>query len=478
VSVIVLSLAGSGYYQYVNTVDEEVLREGIAADMNLKFELDKINSSLDALLLSNLLTDAWDGKIQALLTQYTALEPLDNEMAVRVHSSVAAAYLAEANQLIDRGSLTTAELYIAKAESWGGTAADAIRSELDDLQAEEVQRIAEQQQLAQQKMLAAELVRQQQKEEARVARVRDQKDKQKKAAALEKSNTIIAASLSLECNGIDIKNNASAKVKKLKASYPAAYRKEERGLLDKVAACVKARQVAKPADAELIKQQAVALFPEAAALASLTIDYCLRLRPGSGGRSNRNICKDRIASALYSPLMVSVGSADRRYAISKYEVSEKEYSVFCRDTGCAKLGGGSKPVTNISVADVNDYLAWLSRKTGFSYRLPNYEDWLFAATAANSKVDADRNCYLKYAGIEKGNVLIDTTTGKKNRYGLVNAVGNVQELVLEGDSLFAAGGNRQDPMSQCLVTTRRAHTGKPDQLTGFRFVRAIGGSRL
>ncbi|CAH0990151.1 Serine/threonine-protein kinase PknD [Sinobacterium norvegicum] len=472
--VLSLSLSASGYYQYVNTVDEEVLREDIAADMSLKFERDRVSKELRDLIKSNLLTDAWDSEIKQLLAEYGELAPLDTALALEIQSALAAAYLVEANGLIDRGSLMTAERYISKAESWGDTVnAHAIRNQLDELQSAEVIRVAEQQRIAQQNMLEAELIKQKKEEQARVRAARDQQIAQQKAAAMERKKTIAAAGQSLTCNGLDIQNNASTKITLLKQRYPDAYKSAEAGFIEKILDCVDKQQVTRPSEAEMVKRQAMALFPMSTALAKQTIDYCLRLKPGSGGRSNRNICKDRITSSLYSPVMVSVAENDRRFAIGKYEVSEREFSIYCRDTGCGHSASSNKPVTNISIEEARGYLGWLSRKTGFSYRLPNYADWYLSASAANSKIDADRNCYLRYAGIEKGNVLVDVSTGKKNRFGLVNAVGNAQEWVMDGDSVVAAGGNRRDAMSECLVTTMRPHSGQADSLTGFRFIRDI-----
>jgi formylglycine-generating enzyme required for sulfatase activity len=85
----------------------------------------------------------------------------------------------------------------------------------------------------------------------------------------------------------------------------------------------------------------------------------------------------------------------------------------------------------------------------------------------------DRNCFLKYGGIEKGTELQKTTNGKPNSYGLASTVGNVQEWAYDNNLLVAAGGSRQTPMNDCRVTTVTAHSGQADEFTGFRLVREL-----
>ena len=70
--------------------------------------------------------------------------------------------------------------------------------------------------------------------------------------------------------------------------------------------------------------------------------------------------------------------------------------------------------------------------------------------------------------------LVAAQSGSANPFGIVNAVGNVQEWVFDVDNnLLAAGGSRQDPMSRCLATSKIFHDGSADGLTGFRLVRDL-----
>ncbi|MEE2690335.1 MAG: SUMF1/EgtB/PvdO family nonheme iron enzyme [Pseudomonadota bacterium] len=78
----------------------------------------------------------------------------------------------------------------------------------------------------------------------------------------------------------------------------------------------------------------------------------------------------------------------RPFAIGAKEVTFAEWDACvaagaCRDYAPddAGWGRGSRPVINVSWDDAQSYAAWLSEKTGFSYRLPSEEEWEYAARA-------------------------------------------------------------------------------------------------
>ncbi|MCC7167564.1 MAG: SUMF1/EgtB/PvdO family nonheme iron enzyme [Rhodospirillales bacterium] len=73
------------------------------------------------------------------------------------------------------------------------------------------------------------------------------------------------------------------------------------------------------------------------------------------------------------------------YAIAKYELTFDEWEM-CRVAGaCTRdpdlhdWGRGRQPVINLAIADIAQYLAWLSKLTGKTYRLPSEADWEYAA---------------------------------------------------------------------------------------------------
>ena len=74
------------------------------------------------------------------------------------------------------------------------------------------------------------------------------------------------------------------------------------------------------------------------------------------------------------------------FAIGRYEITFDEWSQCVGDGGCTSQpadenwGRGRRPVINVSFNDITQqYLPWLSRKTGFTYRLPTEAEWEFAA---------------------------------------------------------------------------------------------------
>ena len=77
--------------------------------------------------------------------------------------------------------------------------------------------------------------------------------------------------------------------------------------------------------------------------------------------------------------------------VMKRQVTVAEY-VSCVDEGAcprvaAAAGAQDVPVVGVSWHDATAYAAWLSRKTGITYRLPTDEEWTFAA-AEKARDDA------------------------------------------------------------------------------------------
>jgi formylglycine-generating enzyme required for sulfatase activity len=82
---------------------------------------------------------------------------------------------------------------------------------------------------------------------------------------------------------------------------------------------------------------------------------------------------------------------DRPLAIMKHQVSSADYQRCVDDGACRALDRGvvvaaDRPAVQVSWHDANGYAAWLSRKTGETYRLPTDEEWAFAA-GSNFKDD-------------------------------------------------------------------------------------------
>ncbi len=80
---------------------------------------------------------------------------------------------------------------------------------------------------------------------------------------------------------------------------------------------------------------------------------------------------------------VHVGS----FAISRYEVTFEQWDACGADGGCTHRaddkgwGRGPRPVIMVSWNDAQQYVQWLSTKTGRAFRLPSEAEWEYAARA-------------------------------------------------------------------------------------------------
>ena len=79
------------------------------------------------------------------------------------------------------------------------------------------------------------------------------------------------------------------------------------------------------------------------------------------------------------------------FAIGAHEVTFAQWDACVAGGGCGGhrpgdegWGRGSRPVINVSWDDARSYAAWLSRRTGESYRLPSESEWEYAARAGTT----------------------------------------------------------------------------------------------
>jgi hypothetical protein len=198
------------------------------------------------------------------------------------------------------------------------------------------------------------------------------------------------------------------------------------------------------------------------------------------GRRARGTCYDMLMDDLKGPLLVVVPSGDgvdRSFAISKYEISVSDYNNYCKVSGaCSAVSKASAdlPVTGISYKQAQAYASWVSKQTGFTYRIPTAQEWSYAANAQGKQPGKDFNCrVLLGSQVIKGQALGSVKMGKPNGWGLKNYVGNAQEWVTTSSGLAARGGAYPDSLSKCSISLSKTHSGQADEVTGFRLVREL-----
>ena len=141
------------------------------------------------------------------------------------------------------------------------------------------------------------------------------------------------------------------------------------------------------------------------------------------------------------------------FAVGRYEVTLAEWDACVVAGGCAYRPGdlgwgrGSRPVITVSWDDAQEYVRWLSRETGKTYRLLSEAEWEYAARAGSTTKYpwgdnlGNNKAHCRACG-SQWDVKRTAPVGsfKPNAFGLFDTVGNVWEWVAdcENDSYEGA----------------------------------------
>ncbi len=135
------------------------------------------------------------------------------------------------------------------------------------------------------------------------------------------------------------------------------------------------------------------------------------------------------------------------FAVGQTEVSFAQWDACVADGGCSHVPGdggwgrGDRPVIAVSWDDVQEYLSWLSNRTGQDYRLLSESEWEYAAragtTARFNTGDCISTTQANYRGATDELCLFDIDRQRTlpvasfapNAFGLYDMHGNVWELV-------------------------------------------------
>lgn len=248
-------------------------------------------------------------------------------------------------------------------------------------------------------------------------------------------------------------------------------------------------------------------------------------RPGSrpsvdpaGGRRDGEVFRDcgECPQMVVVPggrfTMGSPGSEEGRYgdegpqhrvtipaiAVGVYEVTFAEWEACVSAGGCGGYrpndwgwGRGSRPVINVSWEDAQAYVSWLSRRSGFLYRLLSESEWEYVARAGTTtrywwgdSVGRDRaNCGECGSGWD-GEMTAPVGSFSANRYGLHDVSGNVWEWVEDcwhGDYVGApSDGSAWTSGGDCSLRVLRggSWSNYPRDLRSASRLRTSAGLRL
>lgn len=486
-AVLVVGVA-IGIGAYTNYIYEKPLSpEELKAQLEQQIKIDLVKKSITSLLADISFSELWQEDIWREIQSARELLGMENQWLQDTEAKILNHYLNRTKSKRKENHLTEAQTLLTRAERYRGDAA-ALEQEQFALKIAFEQYNAAQERLAKDRKL---------KEQERAKRLAEQKKRDaqkrakqkavKKVEVKEPPKDVFALALNnvkqqLRCKGDLNTTNFKAAVQKLKSIDAKRYKSEESRIVGALASCIERIGQNNSNRALDIKKFALTLFPGNRVLANLKIspkDPCGNMLAGLGARGKSGTCRDRFYEGGYGPRMVVIPGAQgmRTFAIGQFEVSVGELNEFCSTTKiCKPVNNISSelPATNVSYKTVKAYVRWLSRNTGYTYRIPRQKEWLFAAKAKNSALDDNRNCSIKSRGINKGEQLENVNAGKKNKWGLVNHVGNAQEWVLVNNrDLVAIGGAHIDSIQRCQYESQRDHNGEADSITGFRVLREL-----
>jgi formylglycine-generating enzyme required for sulfatase activity len=184
------------------------------------------------------------------------------------------------------------------------------------------------------------------------------------------------------------------------------------------------------------------------------------------------------------------------FYMSKYEVTFAQWYYCVHDGGCShypddgywdRIERGDLPVGDISWNDTQEYISWLSKKTGKHYRLPTEAEWEYAARAGTktpfafgdclSANDANINGEWSFSDCLTSEIYREKTikvgSFKPNSFGLYDMHGNVAEWVHDWyDSNYYKNSTANNPKGPASGKKRIHRGGAIYLLAGANYCRS------
>jgi tetratricopeptide (TPR) repeat protein len=479
----------------INVTVEFVSNEQVSKTQISSLKLTELKDQLSALIIETEMTDSWDKEVTTLYIQLSKKLGRRSVWLNEKNQTLATLYLQKSVAMRDEKRFVESRRFLEKAKKYNNAIFGLEDEEAILLALENIVRVRHKakQQLAKIEGLKTSLSIQLKAQEMQAAlrtyedikRILGRNDpyvshdaKQnitqtyyKRASELfkskeyEQSLLVITDGLNFDSHhsGLRTLKNKALKQKKLR---------ENSLLLAKQA--LERKNVAIPVSRENIKEK----MRNTEKTNKKSIDRCKSKFAGYGKRKRAN-CYDTINNQIKAPLLVVVPAKspeDKPFAISKYEITIKDYNYFCQQSGkCSVIKSNkSLPATNLSIDSAKKYVQWLSKITARQYSIPTSEQWLHAAKTNKTVSYNDVNCRIKFGSkLLKGQNLLAANTGQSNPWGIMNIVGNAREFVVDNTKTMARGGAYVDSIKDCTLNHRQLNIAQGDSSTGFRIVREI-----